>query len=383
MKHNQYNVEFEFIKEPEAFDKYSERDFLSYCLGGTLYMPAVRQFSEIVINKTITGLTSMVVCFEDSIDIADLNRGEENAIYNLREIMAAIEKGMIHKSDVPLIFFRVRSVKQFHEIAEMLETEVLTCVTGFVFPKFSAQNGDAYFSYLKQLNDKHGEILYGMPILESMKIALKETRYEELVNIKRIIDGYKELTLNIRVGATDFSSCFGVRRGIDYSIYDILTVRDCLMDILNVFSRGNEYVISGPVWEYFLVNKDMKFKKDLEFSWQSSLLRRKRLINEAIDGLLREVILDKANGFVGKTVIHPTHIKYVNAMQAVTEEEYEDVLQILNASGGVRKSPSENKMNEINPHRSWAEKMYYKAAAYGVIKDETSYLTMVSNEDFK
>lgn len=383
MKHNQYNVEFEFIKEPEAFDKYSERDFLSYCLGGTLYMPAVRQFSEIVINKTITGLTSMVVCFEDSIDIADLNRGEENAIHNLREIMAAIEKGMIHKSDVPLIFFRVRSVKQFHEIAEMLETEVLTCVTGFVFPKFSAQNGDAYFSYLKQLNDKHGEILYGMPILESMKIALKETRYEELVNIKRIIDGYKELTLNIRVGATDFSSCFGVRRGIDYSIYDILTVRDCLMDILNVFSRGNEYVISGPVWEYFLVNKDMKFKKDLEFSWQSSLLRRKRLINEAIDGLLREVILDKANGFVGKTVIHPTHIKYVNAMQAVTEEEYEDVLQILNASGGVRKSPSENKMNEINPHRSWAEKMYYKAAAYGVIKDETSYLTMVSNEDFK
>lgn len=383
MKHNQYNVDFEFVREPEPFDKYSDRAFLSYCLGGTLYMPAIRQFSEIVINKTITGLTSMVVCFEDSIDIADLQQGEDNAIHNIREIMAAIENGVIHKSDVPLIFLRVRSVKQFHRIAEKLEMDVLRCITGFVFPKFSSQNGEEYFSYLKQLNDKHGEILYGMPILESMEIALKETRYEELVNIKRIIDAYKELTLNIRVGATDFSSCFGVRRGIDYSIYDILTVRDCLMDILNVFSRSNEYVISGPVWEYFLVNKDTKFKKNLEFSWQSSLLRRKRLINEAIDGLLREVILDKANGFIGKTVIHPTHIKYVNAMQAVTEEEYEDVLQILNASGGVRKSPSENKMNEINPHRSWAEKMYYKAMAYGVIKDETGYLTMISNEDFQ
>lgn len=383
MKHNQYNVDFEFIREPEPFDKYSDRAFLSYCLGGTLYMPAIRQFSEIVIDKTITGLTSMVVCFEDSIDLADLQQGEDNAIHNIREIMVAIESGVIHKSDVPLIFFRVRSVKQFYGIAEKLEMDVLRCITGFVFPKFSSQNGEAYFSYLKQLNDKHGEILYGMPILESMEIALKETRYEELVNIKRIIDSYKALTLNIRVGATDFSSCFGVRRGIDYSIYDILTVRDCLMDILNVFSRGNEYVISGPVWEYFLVNKDTKFKKNLEFSWQSSLLRRKRLINEAIDGLLREVILDKANGFIGKTVIHPTHIKYVNAMQAVTEEEYEDVLQILNTSGGVRKSPSENKMNEINPHRSWAEKMYYKARAYGVIKDETDYLTMISNEDFQ
>ena len=71
------------------------------------------------------------------------------------------------------------------------------------------------------------------------------------MGIKRILDNYRDLVLNVRVGGTDFSACFGVRRGIDYTIYDIVTVRDCLTDILNVFSRENMYTVSGPVWEYF------------------------------------------------------------------------------------------------------------------------------------
>ena len=220
-----------------------------------------------------------------------------------------------------------------------------------------------------------------MPILESTKIAFKETRFEELLAMKAITDSNRDKVLNIRVGGTDFSSCFGVRRGIDYSIYDIMTVRDCLLDILNVFGRMNEYVVSGPVWEYFLVNKDTKFEKTSKSSLQSSILKRKRLIDVAIDGLLREVVLDRANGFVGKTAIHPTHIKYINAMLAVTEEEYDDALQILNTSGGVVKSEKANKMNEINPHRSWAQKIYNRAKAYGVIKDETEFLTVVASND--
>ncbi len=44
-------------------------------------------------------------------------------------------------------------------------------------------------------------------------------------------------------------------------------------------------------------------------------------------------------------------------MQAVTREEYEDAIQILETVGGVVKSASSNKMNEINPHRSWAKRV--------------------------
>jgi citrate lyase beta subunit len=90
------------------------------------------------------------------------------------------------------------------------------------------------------------------------------------------------------------------------------------------------------------------------------------------------VILDKANGFIGRTVIHPTHIKFVNAMQAVTLEEYEDACQILNTDGGVIKSHNANKMNEIAPHTNWAEKIYMRAKVYGVIKDGTEYLKLFS-----
>jgi citrate lyase beta subunit len=104
------------------------------------------------------------------------------------------------------------------------------------------------------------------------------------------------------------------------------------------------------------------------------LLNRTPILNDSIDGLLREVILDKANGFVGKTIIHPSHLRYVNGMQAVTREEFEDADQILSTSGGAIKSAKANKMNEINPHRAWAERITNRADAFGVIEDESRYL---------
>lgn len=383
MKQNQYNVDFKFIEEPEEFDKHSDREWLAYCLGATLYMPALRNFAEIVLQKKVEGLGSMVVCFEDAVDEKVLPQVEENAARHLETLANAKKSGQVEEKDLPLMFFRVRSVEQFQSITAKLDKELLDVLTGFVFPKFNRVHAEGYFEHLKKLNETYGLNLYAMPIIEGREVAFKETRMENLLAVKKFLDENRELVLNVRVGGTDFSSAFGVRRGVDYSIYDILTVSECLSDILNVFGRDNEYVVSGPVWEYFLANKDMKFKPNLDFSLQSSLLKRKRLVNEAIDGLLREVIIDRANGFVGKTVIHPTHVKYVNAMQAVTEEEYKDAMQILMASGGVLKSPKGNKMNEIKPHRSWARKIYYKAKAYGVIKDETEYLRMIAREDFQ
>ena len=381
MRHNRYDVDFDFVKEPEEFTKDSEKEFLSFCLGATLYMPATRPFYENVTSKRIPGLTSMVMCFEDAIDESKVPEAEDNAIRNLGMIREGIGNGDIDADEMPLMFLRARSPEQFKRIIDRFSPEDLDILTGIVFPKFTSENAVEYFSLLDEINGKTGSVLYGMPILESRRIAFKETRLEELLAMKEITDANRDKILNIRVGGTDFSSCFGVRRGIDYSIYDIMTVRDCLLDILNVFGRDNEYVVSGPVWEYFLANKESKFEKTSKSSLQSSILKRKRLIDVAIDGLLREVVLDRANGFVGKTAIHPTHIKYINAMLTVTEEEYEDACQILSASGGVVKSESSNKMNEINPHRSWARKIYNRARAYGVIKDETEYLSVVANTE--
>ncbi|MCM1568353.1 MAG: HpcH/HpaI aldolase/citrate lyase family protein [Roseburia sp.] len=376
MRHHQYNPDFQFVKEPVEFCKYTERELLQYCLGATMYMPGTKDFAAAIIGRKYPGLTSMVLCFEDACRLEDVPAAEENSIQLLHLISDKMEAGEISYRELPLIIFRIRNMEQFHNFAERLEPRHMKLITAFNFPKFNSENGEAYYSYLRELNEKFGEIIYGMPIMEDRRVAFKESRMEELLAVRDILARYKDIVLNIRVGGTDFSSCFGVRRGINYTIYDIMTVRDCLMDILNVFSRDNEYTLSGPVWEYFRASKEMRWKNLPEFDFTETLIKREPIVNDAVDGLLRELILDKANGFIGKTIIHPSHLNFVNGMLAVTREEYEDACQILQTSGGVIKSADANKMNEIGPHKNWAEKLYMRAMAYGVIENESEYLKL-------
>ena len=377
MKHHQYNPGFPFVHPPVAFDKHTPRDLLQYCLGATMYMPGSKDFAQAIVGRRYPGLTSMVMCFEDACREEDVPAAERNAIRMLEVLGESVSDGRLDPADIPLIFFRTRSPAQFRHFASMLEPRHVRFVTGFNFPKFNSGNANEYLDFLVELNGRFGETLYGMPIIEDRRVAFKETRLAELEGIKRALDAFRDLILNVRVGATDFSSCFGARRDINYTIYDIMTVRDILTDILNMFTRENDYTVSGPVWEYFRINKSLKFADHLpDVDIRESLLSRKPIVNDAVDGLMRELILDKANGFVGKTIIHPTHINYVNGMLAVTREEYEDALQVLNVSGGVVKSTSGNKMNEIGPHRRWAERLAMRARAYGVIERESSYLSL-------
>lgn len=384
MRHHRYNPNFKFEIEPEEFNKYTNREILQYCLGATMYMPGTKDFSKKILESEMPGLTSMVFCFEDACPEGQVEEAEKNVIHVLDVLATALDDGRLSYGQLPLIFCRVRSQEQFIRFAEQLTKHHVKALTGINFPKFNVHNGDVYMFYLKKLNEKFGEILYGMPIIEDPEVAYRETRLTELIGIREILDKYRDIVLQVRVGATDFSSCFGVRRGVDYSIYDILTVREILSDIINIFGRNNDYVISGPVWEYFRASKHMMFEDLPTHNIDDCLMKRIPIVNAEIDGLLREVILDKANGFVGRTVIHPTHIKYVNALQAVTLEEYQDAVNILqNDMGGVFKGGSGNKMNEVKPHTNWATKIYMRSRAYGVIKNENSYIKLFGSESKK
>lgn len=381
MRHHGYNPDFQFVKDPESFNKYTDRELLQYCLGATMYMPGTKEFLPKIMNRSMPGLTTMVFCFEDACMESDVPAAEENVLRTLDAVSTAVETGKLDADDVPLIFCRVRSLEQFKQFAQRLTPHMAKSLTGINFPKFNSENGDGYFAYLKQLCVRLGEPLYGMPIIEDPRVAFKESRMQELISIRAILNKYYDMVLQIRVGGTDFSSCFGVRRGVDYSIYDIMTVRECLSDILNVFTRNNEFVVSGPVWEYFRASKRMMFEELPKHTLDDYLMKRKPLVNHEVDGLMREVILDKANGFVGRTVIHPSHIKFVNGLQAVTREEYEDAKQILCCEeGGVRKGQGANKMNEIKPHTNWANKVMMRARAFGVIENEKNYLLLMSEQ---
>lgn len=345
-----------------------------------MYMPGTKDFTEKILSHAMPGLTSIVLDFEDACRDEDLEDAEENVLGLLETVGRALDLGDVDDDAVPMIFCRVRTPEQFADFSKKLEKKHMRALCGINFPKFDTTNGELYCEILRELNERNGEIVYGMPILESASIAYKESRLEELLAIKAIVDANEDLILHIRVGGTDFSGIFGVRRGVDYTIYDIMAVRSCLADIINVFGRNNEYVVSGPVWEYFRASSKMKFEDIPVVNVENVLVKRVPIFNNEVDGLLREIILDKANGFVGKTVIHPTHVKFVNAMEAVTREEYEDALQILGRSSGVVKSSVANKMNEIRPHHNWAEKIYLRSRAYGVIESEADYFKLFFEE---
>ena len=378
MRHHQYNKSFKFVHRPVEFDKNTEKSLLQYCLGATLYMPGTKFIADKITNKQLEDITSIVMCFEDAIQETDLDDAEKNVLNTLNIIADAIEKNRISISEVPLIFIRVRNLTQFQSFTEEISTEQISILSGFVFPKFYCQNAIEYLKEVEYLSKKHDVKLYSMPLLEGKTIAYKETREEELATLRNILQPFKNQILNIRVGGTDLSSFFGVRRGINYTIYDILPVNECLADILNFFTRSeDDYQVSGPVWEYFLASKKDNINHLIHENIHASLVNRVPILDEAIDGLLREVIIDKANGFVGKTIIHPSHAKFVNAMQAVTKEQYEDAMQIINTQGGVIKSSTSNKMNEINPHKNWAHKTNLRAKAFGVIDSDMSYLKLI------
>lgn len=377
MRHHLYNPDFKFVVEPENFDKYTDRELLQYCLGATMYMPGTKNFAPKILSGAMPGLTTIVMCFEDACPEDQVSFAEENVHNLLDTVSSAVESGKLSADKVPLIFVRIRSLSQFKHFGDALTKHQVKSLCGINFPKFNAENGYEYYAYLQDLNERFGEILYGMPIIEDPEVAYKESRMQQLIGVKKILDKYRDLVLQVRVGGTDFSSVFGVRRGVDYSIYDIMTVRECLADIVNVCGRNNDYVISGPVWEYFRAPKELMFEELPKHGIEDYLMKRLPIVNNEIDGLLREVILDKANGFVGRTVIHPTHVKFVNAMMAVTKEEYDDAAMILgHTDGGVVKGSGANKMNEIKPHTNWANKIINRARAFGVIENEGAYVKL-------
>lgn len=381
-------IERFFYRRPQLFNKYTQRELLSYGLGATLYMPATRpNIHQEILSKKHEGLTSLVIDLEDAVGDNEVFKAEEHLIKELLKLFGEFNKGFLSFDDLPLMFIRIRSLEQFKRVTGQLG-QATSLLTGVVLPKFSAENGEELLATVRQLHtDEHP--FYAMPILETASVIQKETRLEELMNIKQLLDQYKEHILNVRIGATDFCGLYGIRRSADTTVYEIAVLRDCISDIINVFQRfDSPYVISGPVWEYFST-KNRMLKPQLrqtpfrERYGDEGLKWRAKLIDENVDGLIREILMDIANGLTGKTIIHPSHIKIVQALNIVSYEEYVDANNIVkSATGeiGVMKSMFANKMNEIKPHYYWAKKILLKSQLYGVLHEEFTNIDLIKKE---
>lgn len=382
---NENDLDNFFYIKPAYFNRDDDIGKLSYALGATLYMPAIRKnIVDDLITKKHKGLMSMVICTEDSIGDHMVSEAEESLAATLKRLYDAIKTGELFYEDVPLIFIRVRNPGHMKRIFE-ISGELLKNVTGFVFPKFTDINGEEYFKNLKHINEALKKNLYAMPILETPELIYWDERHERMGKVVSILDYYRTLVLNVRIGGTDFSGLFGIRRSFDVTIYDISVIRDCIAFLVNTFCRiDRQYVISGPVWEYFyserLLKPQLRVSPFRVFFGAEGEKIRSRLLDDYTDGLMREVLLDKANGLIGKSVIHPSHIVPVQSLYVVTHEEYSDAMNILSTCGsknGALKSSYSNKMNEIKPHTLWAEKIKKRADIFGVFHEHQTFTCLL------
>ena len=315
------------------------KNILQYKVGGLLYMPAFQKnVIEKIKNNSIDCLTSVAFCLEDSIRDEALLEAEESLKYILQKLK-------LLSKNLPLIFIRVRSPEHLQSINEKL-SDLTRIITGYILPKFDLNNAEKYTATIYEINRNRKQPLYIMPILETEMIADISSRNETLIKIKKVLDIIQDYVLNVRVGVNDLSNLYGLRRDIKHTIYDIGIIRDILINILNVFAK--DYVVAGSVWNYFDNNN----------------------CNTWAEGLKQEINLDRINGFIGKSAIHPSQLSYIFESLKVTQFDLDDANQILNwtsDSHGVANGAG--RMNELKCHYLWAKRIKILSEIYGVKND--------------
>lgn len=367
-----------FFQEPCAFDADSPATLLSAALGATLYSPATRpRLADDIVKLAGRGVVSMVLCLEDSIDDSEVTGAEENLVRQFADLDT-------RSVELPLLFVRVREPEQITDLVRRLGASV-RLLSGFVLPKFTRERGVPFLEALTKAEATAGRRLFAMPVLESPELLHLETRRDTLRGIADTVTAHRDRVLALRLGVTDFCSAYGLRRAPDMTAYDVGIVAHVIADVVNVLGRadGTGFTVTGPVWEYF-PRQERMFKPQLRrspFQENRADELRTALIEHDMDGLLREIELDRANGLLGKTCIHPSHVAPVHALSVVSHEEFSDAQDILRPErngGGVLRSAYTNKMNEVKPHRAWAERTLLRAEVFGVAREDVGFVDLLA-----
>lgn len=356
MRYFQYLMDSEmknlFHKSPKEFNNKSEISILRYCIGALLYIPAInKKMLKSFVNNQIKELTAVSICLEDAVGKNGEAEGIENMTEAFKELRNNIKSGIFSESNIPLIFIRPKNADQMLKFKHVLE-ENLNFITGIIIPK---SNSQIIEEFLETLDEIGCSGLYIMPIIETTEFTDIIKKYNSLYELYKIIEKYNERILNIRIGVTDILGSYSLRRNKNFTIYDNMIFRKFASDLMSIFS-GNDKLnipISGGVSEFY----DMKN-------------------SEILESYLREIDIDKLNGFIGKTVIHPLQMKVVQAKHVVSYEDYIDAKNIISNVDdkfGVSASFAKERMNEINPHLKWAEKIITLSHIYGVFNEGMNF----------
>lgn len=317
-----------------------KNDIIYYSVGALLYCPANKKtIADSVIHEKFGTKYSLALCLEDTINDNYVTEAEQDLISSIHQIFESFQD---HPFYLPKIFIRVRNAGQIERLTKAFG-ESIKVITGYIIPKFTADNASSYIEEMIRANEQASRKLYMMPIYESSSIIDLRHRIDILYDLKDRLSHVEDLVLNIRVGGNDLCHMFGFRRHCDESIHRIRPVADIFSDIITVY--GMDYVVSGPVWEYYS-----------GYNWEN--------------GLIQELKDDKLCGFTGKTVIQPNQISVVNKVYQVTISDFNDAKAILNwdkkSDSLVSGNLAGERMNEYKTHHNWAEKILFLAEVFGI-----------------
>ena len=81
--------------------------------------------------------------------------------------------------------------------------------------------------------------------------------------------------------------------------------------------------------------------------------------------------LDRLNGFIGKTAIHPSQLPVIAESLKPLKSDFEDAKSVLfwSEALGVKGSSDGKRMNEVKTHRKWAKRIFILGEFFG-IKEE-------------
>jgi citrate lyase beta subunit len=199
-------------------------------------------------------------------------------------------------------------------------------LTGFVIPKATRQNFEAYYRLVRDTDHML------MPTLETAEVFSER----EMESFRDMLQspGVRSRILALRVGGNDLLALLGLRRPRGMTIYRT-PLGPVIARLVTIF-RPHGFMLTAPVFEHL----------DLP------------------ELLAQEVSEDIAYGMVGKTAIHPSQILPI-------EEHYKVKPQDLAAARAIldENSPAVFKMHdsmcEVATHRAWAERMVAQSHLFG------------------
>lgn len=292
-----------------------------YQLKGTLYVPGTKDgIFEIISGEKYSGLGSVVLDLEDSININDTNI----ALKNIKKSLKKREASNKENENSPLIFIRPRNPI----LAKKISTDPeFNGIHGMVIPKLNLENMQEWGNNLKNNN------LYLMPTIET-DIAFDPSKLIRFCNELPIIFQNNPI-LAIRIGANDLLSLLGQRRNFHKTIYCSPLSYTIPMITGILCSKG--FSVTAPVCENIVDTELLK----------------------------NELEIDIDNGMIGKTIIHPNQINIVNESFKIKKSDVETA-QIILDKNAPAVFKHDGSMQEIATHKAWAERTIERSIWHGI-----------------